>query len=63
MRNQFVYTVTSMLYRLTEPALRPLKRIIPPLGGVDISPIILLLLLWLVQRQIDRLALYLYTQA
>jgi YggT family protein len=61
-RNQFVYTVASTLYRLTEPALRPIRRILPNLGGVDISPVILILLLWLVQRQIDRLALYLYTQ-
>ena len=44
--NRFVYTVADFLYRVTEPALRPLRRILPNLGGIDISPIILILLLW-----------------
>src|SRR5919205_1231416 len=51
-RNQFVGTVGTMLYRLTEPALRPIRRFLPDLGGIDISPIILLLLLTLAQRVI-----------
>ena len=34
-----------MLYRLTEPALRPIRSILPNLGGIDISPVILILLL------------------
>lgn len=42
-RNQFVGAVGNMLFRLTEPALRPIRRILPDLGGIDISPIILLL--------------------
>ena len=45
-RNQFVGTVGNMLYRLTEPALRPIRRLMPDLGGIDISPIILLLLIY-----------------
>jgi YggT family protein len=45
-RNQFIRTVVDMLYRLTEPALRPIRRVMPNLGGVDISPVILLLLLF-----------------
>jgi YggT family protein len=61
MRNQFVYTIAHTLYRLTEPALRPIRRFIPTIGGIDISPVILILVLWFVQRQVDRLALYLYT--
>ena len=44
-RNQFVGTIGNMLYRLTEPALRPIRRFMPDLGGIDISPIILLLVL------------------
>jgi len=48
-RNQFVRTVVDLLYRLTEPALRPIRRVIPNLGGVDISPIILLLALFFVR--------------
>ncbi|MFO7476901.1 MAG: YggT family protein, partial [Methyloceanibacter sp.] len=42
---RFVYTVADMLYRVTEPALRPIRSIIPNLGGIDISPVILILFL------------------
>jgi YggT family protein len=44
-QNRFVYSVADMLYRLTEPALRPIRSIIPNLGGIDISPVILILFL------------------
>ena len=44
-RNQAVKSIGTMLYRLTEPALRPIRRFLPDLGGVDISPIVLLLAL------------------
>jgi|SRR5947207_4226989 len=50
--NRFVAQVGEMLYRLTEPALRPIRNVMPNLGGVDISPVILLLLLWFIQRVI-----------
>ena len=43
MRNQFIRMVVETLYRLTEPMLRPIRRMLPNLGGVDISPVILLL--------------------
>ncbi|TGR64364.1 YggT family protein, partial [Mesorhizobium sp. M2D.F.Ca.ET.223.01.1.1] len=49
-RNQFVGTVGNMLYRLTEPALRPIRRFMPDLGGIDISPIILLLILFFIRQ-------------
>lgn len=42
-QNRFVYTVGDFLHRVTEPALRPIRKIMPNLGGVDISPIILIL--------------------
>jgi YggT family protein len=42
-RNQFIRVVVDLLYRLTEPVLRPIRRVLPNLGGVDISPVILLL--------------------
>jgi YggT family protein len=48
-RNQFIRVVVDLLYRLTEPLLRPIRRILPNLGGVDISPIILLLGLYFIQ--------------
>ena len=49
-RNQFVGGVGNMLYRLTEPALRPIRRFMPDLGGIDISPIILLLILFFIRQ-------------
>ena len=51
-RNQFVSSIGNMLYRLTEPALRPIRRFMPDLGGVDISPIILPLLLFFLRQLI-----------
>jgi YggT family protein len=51
-RNQVVAAIGRALYQLTEPLLRPIRRIVPPFGGLDISPIILLLLLMLLQRVI-----------
>ncbi len=44
--NKFVYTAADFLYRITEPALRPIRRILPNLGGIDVSPVVLILLLW-----------------
>jgi len=44
-RNRLVWTIGDFLYRVTEPALRPIRRILPNLGNVDISPIILILIL------------------
>jgi YggT family protein len=43
--NRLVYTLAEGLYRITEPALRPIRSIMPNLGGIDISPVILILLL------------------
>jgi YggT family protein len=48
-RNQFIRMVVDLLYRLTEPVLRPIRRFLPNLGGVDISPVILLLALFFVR--------------
>lgn len=50
--NRFVYMVSDFLYRVTEPALRPIRRFVPLLGGVDISPVVLILLLIFVQNLI-----------
>ncbi|MDJ0387854.1 YggT family protein [Roseomonas sp. E05] len=45
-RNRFVWAVSDFLYKLTEPALRPIRRFLPNMGGIDISPMILILLLY-----------------
>lgn len=52
-RNDVVRAIWNFLYQLTEPALRPIRRILPNLGGIDVSPIILLLLIFLIQRVIQ----------
>ncbi|WAC60193.1 YggT family protein [Brevundimonas sp. SL130] len=44
-RNRFVYSVGTFLDRVTTPLLEPFRRIIPNLGGIDISPIVVILLL------------------
>ena len=49
MRNQFVAMLAEALWRLTEPALRPIRRFMPNLGGIDLSPIVLILLLIFIQ--------------
>ena len=56
-RNQVVATIWDFLYRITEPVLGPIRSRMPYMGGIDISPIIVLLLIFLIQRVI---ALYLY---
>ena len=45
-RNQFISMVGEFLWRITEPALRPIRRFMPNLGGIDISPIILILAIY-----------------
>jgi len=49
-RNQVVSTIGNFLFRITEPALRPIRRVLPDLGGIDISPIILLLVIFFIRQ-------------
>lgn len=53
-RNRVVYIVGDFLYRVTEPALRPIRRVLPNLGGLDISPVLLILLLLFLQNLLLR---------
>jgi len=53
-RNQFVGMVAQFLHQATEPALRPIRRYMPNLGTIDISPIILLLIIFFAQQVIRR---------
>ena len=48
-QNRFVYSVLELTYRLTEPFLNKIRRFIPHLGTLDISPVILLLLIWFIE--------------
>jgi YggT family protein len=51
-RNQFVNMIGRFLYNVTEPVLRPIRRFMPDLGGVDISPIVVFILIYLIQQLI-----------
>ena len=48
-QNRFVYSILEFTYRLTDPILNKIRRFLPNLGSLDISPIILLLLIWFVE--------------
>ncbi len=45
-RNQFVGSVGNFLFKVTEPVLAPIRRVLPDLGGIDISPIVVLIILF-----------------
>ena len=53
-RNPTVYRIVATLDRIVSPMLAPIRRFVPPLGGLDLSPIILILLLQALQIAIDR---------
>jgi YggT family protein len=48
-QNRFVYSILELTYRLTDPFLNRIRRFLPNLGSLDISPIILLLLIWFLE--------------
>jgi YggT family protein len=56
-RNQIVGMIADILYRCTEPVFRPIRNLLPNLGGIDISPLIVLLIIYVIERYI---ALYIY---
>ncbi|HZL29807.1 MAG TPA: YggT family protein [Pseudolabrys sp.] len=51
-RNPIVHSIGDFLYRVTEPALRPIRNVMPNLGGIDISPVILIILLLFLKQLI-----------
>ncbi len=53
--NKFVYTVHTILFRLTDPILSPIRRILPTLGGLDLSPLIVLLGVQFIMGVLSRL--------
>jgi YggT family protein len=52
-RNPVVSMIGDFLYRITEPALRPIRNMMPNLGGIDISPVILFLIIIFIQKVIE----------
>ncbi len=47
--NRFVYVVGDFLHRITEPVLRPVRNLLPSMGGIDISPVIVILALYFIR--------------
>jgi YggT family protein len=52
MANHVVRGGVDVLYRLTEPVYRPFRRFLPNFGGLDIAPLIVLLIIWLVEQEL-----------
>jgi len=52
-RNQAVSMIGDFLFRITEPVLRPIRGMLPNLGGIDVSPVVLILIIVLIQRVIE----------
>jgi len=48
-RNPFVNMVGTLLFQLTEPVLRPVRRVLPPMSGLDLSPIVVILIIYFIQ--------------
>ena len=55
MQNQFVASIAQVLHQLTEPALRPIRKVLPTMGGLDFSSLVLLLALMFLQRLIGEI--------
>lgn len=54
-RNRLVWTIGDFLYRITEPALRPIRRVIPTFGNIDLSPVALIFAIYVVQMLLARI--------
>ena len=48
-QNRFVYSILEMTYKLTDPILNKIRGFLPNLGSLDVSPIVLLLLIWFIE--------------
>jgi YggT family protein len=55
-RNPFVNQVAGALYNMTEPLYRPIRRFMPNLGGVDLSPLVVLVILFFLQQVLAYIA-------
>ena len=56
-RNQFVAGLWRAINQVTDPILRPIRRIIPPMGGLDLSPIIVFIIIFFLQQLIGNFAM------
>ena len=55
-RNQFVASIWRVLNQITDPILKPIRRIIPPVGGLDLSPLIVFVIIFFLQNLIASIA-------
>jgi YggT family protein len=44
-RNRLVWSISDFLYRVTDPVIRPVRNVLPTLGGIDFSPMVVLLVI------------------
>jgi YggT family protein len=51
--NNFVRTLLRILYSLTEPVFRPIRKILPAIGGLDLSPLVVFVIIWFVEYSIQ----------
>ena len=56
-QNKLIYLIGDFLYKITEPALKPIRRLLPDFGGIDISPVILIIILIFFRDLLYRYAL------
>lgn len=54
-RNRIVWTIGDFLYRITEPALAPIRRVLPMFGNIDLSPLVLIFIIYVVQALLGRI--------
>jgi len=54
-RNRLVWTIGDFLYRVTEPALGRIRRVMPQFGGIDLSPLVLIFAVWVAQELLRRI--------
>jgi YggT family protein len=56
-RNQFVANLWRVLNQVTDPILRPIRRVVPPMGGLDLSPLIVFVIIFFLQQLIANFAM------
>ena len=54
-RNRLVWTIGDFLYRVTEPALKRIRNVLPQFGGIDLSPLVLIFGVWIAQEILRRI--------
>ncbi len=59
-RVSYYHPVARFLIQITEPLLAPLRRYVPPMGGLDLTPMVALLILWFIERVLQTLILVLF---